>query len=259
MDTIRMIQPVNKKILYAALSTILLGATAAWAVSNDNGNNGSVVSMDEEPVMCITPVKKDDRSMQNITAMNSDHTTHALHAMNGDHSMHEAMAKKQNYTLKSVDYPILDVTLKDSSGKTRELSEVLEQGQPVALNFIFTTCTTICPVMTATFKQMRRELGDEARHNLRMVSISIDPEYDRPDVLNAYAKKFGADSDWLFLTGDAQDIVNVLRSFDVYAGSKANHMPVTLLRDGHGGEWKRVDGIASGRELARLAQEHILN
>lgn len=253
MDDVRSTQPVKKKILYAALSTALLGATATWAVTN---SEKSIVGMDEEPVMCITPVNKDDRSMQEITAMNDDH---AMHAMSGDHAMHQAMAKKQKYTLKRVDYPILDVTLKDSSGKKMSLSKVLDQGQPVALNFIFTTCTTICPVMTATFKQMRRELGEASSRELRMVSISIDPEYDRPDVLKAYAKKFGADSDWLFLTGNAQDIVNVLRSFDVYAGSKANHMPVTLLRDGHGGKWTRVDGIASGRELARLAQERILN
>ena len=73
----------------------------------------------------------------------------------------------------------------------------IEPGSPLALNFIFTTCTTICPVMTATFSGLRRRLGSEAEE-LRMVSISIDPERDRPATLKAYAERFKAPAAWRF-------------------------------------------------------------
>jgi protein SCO1/2 len=128
----------------------------------------------------------------------------------------------------------------------------------VAVNFIFTTCTTICPVMTATFAQMRRALGPDAGR-VRLVSISIDPEYDRPQVLKSYGERFGAGGDWSFLTGDSGDVQRVLRAFAADNGSKMNHRPLTLLRAGGGGEWVRIDGLASGSQLAGEVRERLLN
>ncbi len=135
--------------------------------------------------------------------------------------------KKTSYAATTEDYSIPDVELIDQMGASVSLRSLLEVEHPVALNFIFTTCTTICPVMTATFAQMRHELGD-AGNELRLVSISIDPEYDRPDKLKAYSEQFRAGEGWDFLTGDSADIVLVLKSFDSYAGSKMNHQPITL-------------------------------
>jgi protein SCO1/2 len=112
--------------------------------------------------------------------------------------------------------------------------------------------------MTATFAQMRRELG-EAGDQLRLVSISIDPEYDRPETLKAYAEQFRAGAGWDFLTGDSEDIVRVLKSFDSYAGSKMNHQPVTLLKRPGSSSWTRIDGLASGKDLADEVAARLLN
>ena len=80
-----------------------------------------------------------------------------------------------SYTRTVEPYSVPHVKLLDQSGAGIELTELLEGSQPVALNFIFTTCTTICPVMAATFSKLQRELGDDVG-DLRLVSISIDPE-----------------------------------------------------------------------------------
>jgi protein SCO1/2 len=111
--------------------------------------------------------------------------------------------------------------------------------------------------MTATFAQMRRELGD-AGTELQLVSISIDPEYDRPEELAAYAKQYQAGEGWQFLTGDGDDIVQVLKSFDSYAGSKMNHQPVTLLKRPDSSSWTRLDGLASGKDLANEVTARLL-
>jgi protein SCO1/2 len=103
--------------------------------------------------------------------------------------------KDKNYRVSDVRYTVPDVALVDTAGAAVELQELLDSGEPVALNFIFTTCTTICPVMTATFAQMRRDLGESAGR-VRLVSISIDPEYDRPEVLREYAERFHAGPGW---------------------------------------------------------------
>ena len=174
------------------------------------------------------------------------------------HAAHRAAMQNPRYAATTETYAIPDVELIDQSGTSVSLRALLDADQPIALNFIFTTCTTICPVMTATFAQMRRELGD-AGDQLRLVSISIDPEYDRPDKLMAYSEQFQAGPGWDFLTGDSKDIVQVLKSFDSYAGSKMNHQPITLLKSPESASWTRLDGLASGKDLANEVKTRLLN
>jgi len=179
--------------------------------------------------------------------------------MNQDiHAAHRAAMKNTNYVISRVDYPLPDVELITSEGKKIKLASVLDANKPIALNFIFTTCTTICPVMTATFAQMRATLGESGK-DLRMISITIDPEYDRPNRLKEYSENFNSGYDWFFLTGASSEISNVIRSFDAYNGSKMNHKPLTLLRKPHDPKWLRVDGLANSSSLARLINEHLLN
>jgi len=146
-------------------------------------------------------------------------------------------------------YDIPDLKLVDMDVKATSLLAELDAGKPVMVNFIFTTCTTICPVMTGIFAQVQGELGPEA-DNVRMISVSIDPEYDTPERLRDYAARFKAGPEWRFLTGDPANIVAVQRAFDVYRGNKMNHEPTTLLRRAAGEPWVRLDGIASAAEVA---------
>jgi protein SCO1/2 len=150
-----------------------------------------------------------------------------------------------------------DLELLDTDGNSVTLMSLLDTDKPVALNFIFTTCTTICPVMTATFSQMRRALGD-ASADIELVSITIDPEYDRPEVLKKYAEQFGAGPGWTFLTGDSGDIERIQRSFEAFAGSKLNHRPLTFLKRPDQAEWARIDGLASGESLAQEVTTRLL-
>jgi protein SCO1/2 len=178
--------------------------------------------------------------------------------MPDEHAAHRAVMAKPRYSVTTARYAVPDVELIDESGTTVTLRTLLDADQPLALNFIFTTCTTICPVMTATFAQMRRQLG-EAGAGVRLVSISIDPEYDRPEVLNAYARLFRAGPGWAFLTGDGADISQVLQSFDALAGSKMNHQPLTLLKSPRSPLWIRIDGLASSADLAQEVTARLLN
>ena len=179
-------------------------------------------------------------------------------AMPDAHAAHRAAMNKTRYAVTTASYVVPDVHLIDESGAAVSLPHLLESDQPIALNFIFTTCTTICPVMTVTFAQMQRELGEAAKQ-LQLVSISIDPEYDRPEVLKAYAKQFHVGAGWTFLTGNSDDISSVLRSFDSYAGSKMNHQPLTLLKRPKSASWVRIDGLAGGADLAQEVTARLLN
>ena len=89
------------------------------------------------------------------------------------------------------------------------LPSVLDAPGPVVLQFIFTTCPSICPMMTSTLSGAQGEMGEGAR----LVSISIDPEFDTPARLREYAKRFKAGPRWRFLTGGRDDVIAVQKAF----------------------------------------------
>jgi protein SCO1/2 len=153
-------------------------------------------------------------------------------------------------TRSTADYALPHVTLVRDDGKTVSFPDELDDGRPVVLDFIYTTCTTICPVLSGTFARLQERLGDEARR-VHMVSISIDPEQDTPARLAEYAKRFHAGPQWRHYTGTVQASVAIQRAFDAYRGDKMDHLPVTFLRAAHGSRWVRVDGFATVDELAR--------
>lgn len=163
---------------------------------------------------------------------------------------HVMSAPGGGYTRSIGQYQMPDVKLVDSNGKLVSLRSSLGGGNPVMLNFIFTTCNTICPVTSATFSSVQEKFGPE-HSKLRMVSISIDPEHDTPSRLDAYAKKFGAGAQWSMLTGSVENSIAVQRAFDAYTGDKMNHRPVTFMRKGLNKPWLRIDGFASADDLLR--------
>lgn len=182
-----------------------------------------------------------------------DHHDHAAHesAAADEHAAHRAQmaATGSDAAVSQMSYAVPDITLQDSTGRTVRLRDVLAGDQPVAVNFIFTTCKTICPVMTATMLQTQHHLADEdMRPNF--VSITIDPEFDNAETLREYASRYGAN--WTFLTGSRADVISVLQAFDAYRGAKANHVAVTLLRAPNAPQWTRVEGLASADQLAQL-------
>lgn len=100
-------------------------------------------------------------------------------------------------------------------GKVPEFSLLNRDGRQIGLgdlagsswvaNFIFTRCRISCPRMTAIMVRLGEALPGESRIN--RVSISVDPEHDTPEVLQAYAESFGvSDERWLFLTGEREII-----------------------------------------------------
>jgi protein SCO1/2 len=160
------------------------------------------------------------------------------------------MMDQKGYKRSTHNYDIPPLVLVDKDNNKVSINEALATDEPVMLNFIFTTCTTICPVLSATFKQVQRELGDEA-DQVRMISITIDPEYDTPERLRDYAVRFKAGPQWQFYTGANDDIVAVQKAFDAYRGSKANHEPLTFLRVPSDPQWVRVNGLASAADVVK--------
>jgi protein SCO1 len=168
-----------------------------------------------------------------------------------DGKEHGAVWPGGNHYQRSVrSYAVPDVMLTDADARPVRLRELLAGNDPVMLNFIFTTCSTACPVMVKVFSDVPSRLGAAAA-KLRMVSISIDPDNDTPAQLKSYAQNFGVGAQWKFLTGSVQDVKSVQLAFDSYRGDKMNHEPLTLMRLALGKPWIRIDGFANPDELVR--------
>jgi protein SCO1/2 len=137
------------------------------------------------------------------------------------------------------------VKLLDQRGDEVDLRELLSTPGPVALNFIFTSCRTICPVLSASLVSLHRAAGSD----VRFVSISIDPEFDTPRVLKEYARRFDVGPTWTLLTGKVEAVAAVRRAFDAASRGKDDHKPLTFLRPAESEEWVRLDGFPSTSEL----------
>ncbi|MCU7919560.1 MAG: SCO family protein [Candidatus Thiodiazotropha sp. (ex Epidulcina cf. delphinae)] len=196
---------------------------------------------------CIAkPLKAQQTPADRFTlAMNRDHGS--------DHAHHKMMMEKKDFRVSQAEYPIPDVLLTSHKGEQTRLPDLLNSDQPVMLNFIFTTCTTICPVLSASFNQIQQLLRDDQA--VSMISITIDPEYDTPEQLMKYANRFEAGGNWRFFTGSYQDVVTVEKAFDIFRGSKMNHEPITLIRGREDDLWTRIDGLASAEDIVKAYQK----
>lgn len=182
-----------------------------------------------------------------------DHSGHAVGSGEGKIYMYQgSAAPKSDYVRERAAYDVPAVVMRDQTGAEVRLDEFLGRDRPVALQFIFTSCATICPVLSASFAQTQDDLAAMAP-DVALVSVSIDPEYDTPRRLAAYAERFGAGENWTFLTGKEGDVRTLLRTFDavLVSGNKMYHRPYTYLRAGAGAPWLRLNALVGGADLKR--------
>jgi protein SCO1/2 len=201
----------------------------------------SCIAYAEEPIV--------DHSTMDHSKMDHSKMDHAAMGHEG-HTGHEGhdMSAMQEVKLSTGMYKMPAVTLVRQDGAKLALAKVFDDGRPVVLNFIYTSCTAICPVTSQVFSDFREKLGGE-RKRVNMISVSIDPDYDTPQRLAEYASHYGADANWQFYTGSLQDSVAVQKAFATYRGDKMNHAPVTLMRAAPGKPWVRVEGFAGPDKL----------
>jgi cytochrome oxidase Cu insertion factor (SCO1/SenC/PrrC family) len=162
-----------------------------------------------------------------------------------------------------VDWPVGEFTLTERSGRTVKREDLL--GKVWIASFIFTRCTGPCPQVSGSMARLQRELRDEK--DLRLVSFTVDPEHDRPDVLKRYAATYGADPErWLFLTGDEKVVYDLsLHSFmqgvernrgtAQSPGSAATHSTRLSVVDRRGHFRAYYDGTRLDENLPKLRRK----
>jgi cytochrome oxidase Cu insertion factor (SCO1/SenC/PrrC family) len=152
---------------------------------------------------------------------------------------------------------IPDIEVLDQNGRKINFYTDLVKGQTVAINFIFTTCTTICPPLGATFARVQKELGDKAGRDVRLISISVDPATDTPERLKAWGEKFHAGDGWTFVTGNKPQVDELLRALGASSARREDHSPTILIGNDAHGVWTRTYGLAKATQLVQIINDAI--
>jgi protein SCO1/2 len=148
-----------------------------------------------------------------------------------------------------------DVVLVNQDGAKVRFRELMHSKKPVIVDFIFGTCTTICPILSVSYANLQQKLGADSQ-KVQLVSISIDPENDTPKVMKDYLKRYRARPGWDFLTGTRADIDKVMHAFNAYIPNKMSHYPLTLIRSPDGNnKWIRVFGLMGSSEFMGECQK----
>jgi cytochrome oxidase Cu insertion factor (SCO1/SenC/PrrC family) len=148
-------------------------------------------------------------------------------------------------------------SLRDQDGRAFSFKPLL--GKVLLVNFVFTGCSTVCPLQTRALAEVLQTLPAAVRSGVRFVSVSLDPLQDTPESLRRYAAQMGADlSHWSFVTGSPVDIDKLasrLRLFKPDGRRPDDHATSLWLVDAQGRLMLRLPGApVDGRRVASELQ-----
>jgi cytochrome oxidase Cu insertion factor (SCO1/SenC/PrrC family) len=149
-----------------------------------------------------------------------------------------------------------DTLLRTESDRTiRFYSDALKD-KVVLINFVFTQCGDTCPLVTARLVQVKKELGDAFGRDVRFISISVDPENDRPQDLVRFARKLDAvHPEWWFLTGEKANADLVLKKLGAFTAERESHLTAIIIGSASQARWKRVRPDAPPAFVAQALRE----
>lgn len=227
----------------AAMCTLSLGLSARmlWHSSIASGAGGPV-----------TAAAADER-------LDQEYARSEATALAAAHSPKPAVARAA--TRWGRDY-FPNVELVTHEGRKVHFFDDLVKDKVVAINFIFTSCSSSCPLETARLVEVQRRLGARVGRDVHLYSISIDPEHDTPDVLKAYAERFQVGPGWLFLTGRPEDIQLIGKKLGVYVqgtGPSNDHSLEIVVGNQTTGQWMKRSPFETPEYLAAQIGQWLSN
>ena len=150
---------------------------------------------------------------------------------------------------------IPDVEVLDQDGRKVHFYTDLVKGKTVAINFIFTSCTTICPPLGATFARVQKELAARPDIKAHFISVSVDPVTDTPERLKAWRAKFTNGTEWTLVTGDKTKMDQLLRALAAATATPSDHSPTIIIGNDALGQWTRTYGLAKPSQIIQLIDQ----
>jgi protein SCO1/2 len=147
-----------------------------------------------------------------------------------------------------------DTILVDQNGHSHRFYSDLIAGRVVIMNIIFTGCRSSCPIIMGRLLELQDLLGPK-RSDVSILSISVDPVLDTPQMLHAYADSLQAGPGWYFLTGAKDAVDTVLRRIGNRSSKPEDHSDVIVVGNDASGTWIKLTAIATTEDIARAVDE----
>jgi protein SCO1/2 len=160
--------------------------------------------------------------------------------------------EQQAFQQEQIEFP--DVTLIDQHSGTHSLRGKLTDGKLLVINFNYTTCNSICPLGNVVMQALESRIDEKLRDKTRLLSITIDPRTDTPDLLLKASREYAAGPSWLWLTGTPTDIGSVLSSAGASVSDIELHDPVFLVGRADTGFFFRSTSMPDAEDLVRLLE-----
>ncbi len=148
-----------------------------------------------------------------------------------------------------------DVPLLDQDGRALRLKDDLVADRIVVMGFVYTSCTTVCPVVSAIMQKLQKQLGDRAGREVQLISLSIDPLRDIPERLREFAGRYQSGPGWSWLTGSSEAVADTLKGLGTWTANYQDHPPLIMVGDGRSQQWTRFYGFTDPAVLLARVDE----
>lgn len=177
-----------------------------------------------------------------------------LQASEDPHAHHRAKMQGGNKSA-IVKVSIPEIPMFNQHGKKVSVKDDIIGDRIAVVSFAYTSCTTVCPVVTAIFSQLQDKLKNEMKKDVALVTITVDPARDTSERLLAYAQKHGAKAGWSWLTGNRENVTRMLSAFGAYTAAFEDHPAMMLIGDMKKNQWFRYYGFSSPDTIKQKVSE----
>lgn len=156
-----------------------------------------------------------------------------------------------------------NVVLTDQNGRQLRFYDDIIRGKIVSINFIYTSCTDICPLDTAQLRRVQQIIGDRVGRDIHMYSISVDSANDTPATLRRFMRSYDVQPGWTFLTGSREDVELLQRRLGITPiepGQRlSEHDTSIVVGNETTGQWIRRSAYENPALLANLLTSRLQN
>ncbi len=179
-----------------------------------------------------------------------EHAAHMAQMAADPHAQHQAHTGAQGAQVTFADVPLLD-----QDGRELRLKDDLVGDRIVVMGFVYTSCTTVCPVISAIMQKLQTQLGERAGRDVQLISLTIDPLRDTPERLHQYAGRFEAGEGWRWVTGSNEAVTDTLKGLGTWTANYQDHPPLIMVGDGRTRQWTRFYGFTDPAVLMARVDE----
>jgi protein SCO1/2 len=172
-----------------------------------------------------------------------------------DHHAHHRNHEKAKLEVGLAKVTLPDVMLVNQYGKAVDFKKDVVADRISVVTFAYTTCTTVCPVVSVIFSQVYKKLKTLMGTQVELITLTVDPNRDTPARLLAYSKKHRGGKGWTWLSGKKKDVITTLNAFGAYTVNFEDHPAMILVGDASQNRWYRFYGFTSPKLISEKVKD----